>query len=227
MRKANVTTLASVFVVALVMMGVGMGTMAYFSDTETSTGNTFTSGILSMDPVNFGPVVLTNLKPGDTDEIVIKLTNDGTIDIKYLVMRDEDYTVIKGGDLGDVIEILFIDEYLDGNQIEHLPGATYEGWLWARNVGNNDGQLSLNEFFEGFPPGIPGGNDYWDVVTLSLNWGADELAVGHTYKMILPLEFMESGIPQDDYQDSSISFDFVVMGTHVDKELIDGYVTPP
>lgn len=224
--------LFSLMTLVLVIGLVGAGAFAYFSDTEESTTNTFTAGTLDMEPLNMGPVVIDNMKPGDQSEIVLKLKNIGTIDIKYLVMRDEpgSYTVTDpgsdGSDLGNVIEILSIKEYLDGGLIEDLPGATYESWLVAKGVSNNDGHLSLREFLIGFPPGTPGGNDYWDVVTLSDNWGAGELEVGHTYKMVLSLQFMEAGVPQNEYQEDSLSFNLEVMGTHVDKTEIDGYVSP-
>ncbi len=49
-------------------IGIG-GTVAYFSDTETSTGNTFTTGTLDLK-VNgedaFIPFEISNMKPGDT-----------------------------------------------------------------------------------------------------------------------------------------------------------------
>jgi len=37
MKKGNVTILASILAIALVAAGVGAGTMAWFSDTETTT----------------------------------------------------------------------------------------------------------------------------------------------------------------------------------------------
>jgi predicted ribosomally synthesized peptide with SipW-like signal peptide len=64
---------------------VGAGTLAYFSDTETSSGNTFTAGTLDLkvdekdDPLpvkfNLGP-----LKPGDYATITYELKNTGNID---------------------------------------------------------------------------------------------------------------------------------------------------
>jgi len=40
--------LASLMVIGLVASAIGMGTYAYFSDTETSTGNTFTAGAIDL-----------------------------------------------------------------------------------------------------------------------------------------------------------------------------------
>jgi predicted ribosomally synthesized peptide with SipW-like signal peptide len=231
MKKGNVTILASILAIALVAAGVGAGTMAYFSDTEKSA-RSFTSGILDMTPVTFGPVAFTDWKPGDKGDFVIALKNTGNIDIKYLVMRDENLQYGGKGYLGYVIEILSFDEYKiypDGVSVAHGPenclGSTYEGWLVATDCdgGVHDTHLSLNEWFIGFPPGTHGSNDLWDVVTLSANWGGGVLEVGYTYKMVLHLQFMETGHSQDGYQASWISFDWVVMGTHVDKTQIEGY----
>lgn len=77
MRKGNMTMLTSVFVMALVAAGIGMGTMAYFSDVEMSTGNTFTAGTIDLimgDPV---PIEMEDLKPCETGYIVFYLYNDG------------------------------------------------------------------------------------------------------------------------------------------------------
>lgn len=222
--------IASMMVIMVASIFAGAGTMAYFSGTAVSTGNTFTAGILKMEKVAFGPVTFTELKPGDTREIVIELKNTGDLDIKYLFMRDKGYTWSGGANLGNVIEVLNFKEYKiypDGVSVAHGPesctGATYEGWL-PDTVADHDGHLSLMEFFRGYPAGTSGQNDYWDVVTLSANWGGGVLEVDYTYKMVIDLEFMESGHPQDVYQGTSCSFDLVVMGTHADKTEIEGYL---
>lgn len=44
----NTKILASLVVIGLVASTIGMGTLAYFSDTETSTGNTFVAGKLDL-----------------------------------------------------------------------------------------------------------------------------------------------------------------------------------
>ena len=75
--------LMSLMAIGLVVGLVGAGTMAYFSDEETSTGNTFTAGTLDLTPNNPGAFVsgLTNLAPGvDNPAQTITLTNSGTLD---------------------------------------------------------------------------------------------------------------------------------------------------
>jgi len=85
-------------VIALAGALIGGGIYAYFSDTETSTGNTFTAGTLNLVPstsgtgpsgkytvtaggdgVN-GKVVFTKLAPSDSGSITWTLENDGDLD---------------------------------------------------------------------------------------------------------------------------------------------------
>ena len=232
MRMDKGAILASIAIIAVASVFAGAGTMAYFSDTERSSGNYFEAGILDMTLTSV-PVTVTNMFPGSTAMLNFKLWNTGTITIKYLVMRDENVAWGGNGYLGYVIEIENIKEYKydSSNTLiygpETCPGSTYESWLPAAvcDGGVHDGHLSLNEFFTGFPPGTTGANDYWDVVTLSANWGGGDLPVDYAYEMVLELKFMETGHPQDQYQGAWMSFDWVIMGTHADKTQIEGYVS--
>ncbi len=83
-------------IAALLVLGIaGVGTFAFFSDTETSTGNTFTAGTLNLvattngtsstphivvtaggDGLN-GNVVFSKIKPGDFGTMTWTFTNDG------------------------------------------------------------------------------------------------------------------------------------------------------
>ncbi|MFA4998513.1 MAG: TasA family protein [Candidatus Paceibacterota bacterium] len=83
--KKILISLSIIGAVAAIAVG---GTIAYFSDTETSTGNTFTAGTLVFninDPVAAGHQVfsVTNMKPGDVKTSYLVVTNDGTIDQKW------------------------------------------------------------------------------------------------------------------------------------------------
>lgn len=98
--------LISVMTLVLVVGMVGAGAFAYFNDTETSSGNTFTAGILDLGPGSFfvdgetgyyspnthstmnvipggnganGKVVFSNIKPGDSGKIWWSVKNIGTI----------------------------------------------------------------------------------------------------------------------------------------------------
>lgn len=65
MRQKRILLFALVLV--LLVSIIGVGTFAYFSDTETSTGNSFTAGTLDLSVDNQNPLVLhmtrSNLKP--------------------------------------------------------------------------------------------------------------------------------------------------------------------
>ncbi len=180
------------------------------------------AGILDMKMVS-APVSIGGMYPGSTATLSFKLRNVGTITIKYLFMCDENLVDEKG--LRFAIEIVNIKEYKynpDGTLAygpETVSGATYESWLpdSVCDGGVHDGHLSLNEFFTGFPSGTPGQNNDWDVVTLSANWGGGDIPPWYYYEMVLELKFMETGHPQDSLQGASISFDWVIMGTHADK----------
>jgi predicted ribosomally synthesized peptide with SipW-like signal peptide len=82
--------LVSLMVIALVCALIGTGIHAYFSDVETSTGNTFTAGTLNLIVGSVDPctqtITVSNLKPSDTGDAGIWITrNDGSIDGKLTV----------------------------------------------------------------------------------------------------------------------------------------------
>lgn len=77
--------LMSIMVIGIAALFLGAGTFAYFSDTETSVGNTFTAGTIdiSLNPEAYdGQQVVTvegdlDLKPCQTGYTYTDLTNDG------------------------------------------------------------------------------------------------------------------------------------------------------
>lgn len=81
----------SLLLIGLAAALIGAGSFAYFSDTETSTGNTFTAGSLDLEVfdgsswingsnVNLGwSAVANNMKPGDVEYIEIPVRNVGTV----------------------------------------------------------------------------------------------------------------------------------------------------
>jgi predicted ribosomally synthesized peptide with SipW-like signal peptide len=73
----------SLMTIAVVGALVGGGTYAYFSDTETSSGNTFTAGTLdlNLDSVNTNVVkfTVTDVKPGDSGGGTWTVVNVGSI----------------------------------------------------------------------------------------------------------------------------------------------------
>jgi len=73
--------LGSIFVIGAGSAAVGSGTLAYFSDTETSSGNSITSGTLdlTLDPTTTF-LNKSNIKPGDSGTSTVELANKGSID---------------------------------------------------------------------------------------------------------------------------------------------------
>ena len=72
----------SLAVVGAVAAAVVVGTTAFFSDTETSTGNTFTAGTIDVDINGQNPFVdkfnIGDLKPGETGYMNFRVNNVGT-----------------------------------------------------------------------------------------------------------------------------------------------------
>lgn len=78
MTKRIILSLA---MIVLTIAGVTSATMAYFSDTATSSGNTFTAGTLDLTLGESGgaPISLINMQPGDTGSGTITVTNAGSL----------------------------------------------------------------------------------------------------------------------------------------------------
>lgn len=78
--------LMSLMAIGLVVGLVGAGTMAYFSDTETSTGNTFTAGTLDIAlGTSSWSADFDNMKPGDTVTFTLPVNNEGSLPLNYTV----------------------------------------------------------------------------------------------------------------------------------------------
>lgn len=120
-------SLVTISLVSLVAVGA---TKAYFSDTETSTGNSFTAGKLDLvlgagNPIPFS---VTNLVPGQSGTGTVTLTNtngsiDGVLDVKIanLVQAENGLTdpEIKAGDYengGDLHLFMQFAAFVDVNK---------------------------------------------------------------------------------------------------------------
>jgi predicted ribosomally synthesized peptide with SipW-like signal peptide len=91
--EINKKVLASVFIISMLAFAMGYGTMSYFSDKETSSGNSFTAGTLDLKvdghddggatvPVYFK---VDNVKPSDSGSKDIVLSNAGTLEGKAYI----------------------------------------------------------------------------------------------------------------------------------------------
>lgn len=147
-------------IISLVVIGVaaafaGAGTMAFFSDTETSSNNTVSAGTLDMK-VNGGDekvqlLSATNAVPGDTGSNSTKLKNTGSINGSYDVNLsntlqengwnepENDSAAEKDGsvELGSQLNVTVgIDNDRDGD----IDNVAYQG-----PVADAEGHMELNE----------------------------------------------------------------------------------
>lgn len=101
--------------VATGFIGIGLisgGTYAYFSDTEASN-STFATGLLDLEINKETIIQIEDIVPGDTMNGHFELTNDGTVDMKEVILHSSYEVVDKGesnngDDLGDHILVEYL-----------------------------------------------------------------------------------------------------------------------
>lgn len=163
MKKLLGLTVAALMVMAL----VGGGTWAYFSDTESSAGNTFAAGTLNLKVSADDPLTehfsVSDLKPGQSGSNDWVLKNDGSVagslDITFTNITDaengvnepedadagEDGTVGSPGTDGELAEKLSLTIYIDeDNSDGYNTGDTlvYQGYV--KGVTNLAGEKLAN-----------------------------------------------------------------------------------
>ena len=115
-------------ITVLLMVGMVTGaTTAYFSDTETSTGNTFAAGTLDLNldggNTNVVKFTVSNMKPGDSQTGTWRVSNVGSI-AGYLDLQNitqthsagtstEPELAVENPDLGTLGSLLNIDLFID------------------------------------------------------------------------------------------------------------------
>lgn len=118
--------LGSIGVIGAGSAAAGAGTMAYFSDTEESTGNTVSAGTLDLtvngaSDIDGASTSIEEMAPGDSESRTITLRNDGSVggDL-YLKFR-------ASGGLSDDLDLSWnIDGGDSGNiNLENAP----TGWI--------------------------------------------------------------------------------------------------
>jgi len=139
MNKKILISLSVIAVVAAIAVG---GTIAYFNDTETSTGNTFTAETLNLkvgdnDPATWNFQV-GDVKPGDkgAQEVLVKNTggNNGYLHITFANLINDDVdcpdpeadvdTTCGAGKVGELAENLDVIVYLDENSNDNFDLGT-------------------------------------------------------------------------------------------------------
>jgi predicted ribosomally synthesized peptide with SipW-like signal peptide len=220
--EINKKILASIFVIGLLAFAMGYGTYSYFSSTKTSTDNTFTAGILSMSTVTRSFSCPSGWAPGDSFTATWSLTNDGTIDIKYLAVDIYNYRYTVA-DLADVIDITEFREWIPGyGWIDNLADPQH----YQQLVGDGASPLTLKELMQSYWGGEPSSGDdrtkvdeFGGYVRKTSDWitgsGYDitpgpAIIVGGTYELLLTFKFMESA--GNAYQNATAKIDISFMG---------------
>jgi predicted ribosomally synthesized peptide with SipW-like signal peptide len=213
---------ASIFAIGILALAMGIGTYSYFSDTETSTNNTFTAGTLGMGAVTRSFSCPSTWAPGDSFTATWDIANTGTIDIKYLAVDIHHYT--SGADLASVIEVTEFKEYIPGyGWVDNLGAAqNYQG-----SVGDLVLPLTLKELMQSYFAPEPAQtatyvqDEFGGWVRHTTDWitgygydtvpaGTPAISVGGTYELKLTFKFMESA--GNDYQGANANMDITFMG---------------
>lgn len=67
-------------------MLIGVGTFAWFTSAATNEGNSFKSGtvVINLDKPNGNKYFeIDNMAPGDSGQATVKVTNDGSLELRY------------------------------------------------------------------------------------------------------------------------------------------------
>lgn len=210
MKKMLIATMA----LALVAVLMGVGVRAYFSDVESSTANTFTSGTLAIEleggADNGDSVIGTwttplNWKPGESIEAALKFNNKGTVDAKHIWFMFSNLQHSGTANLMNAIIVSVKERFNSVTTADQAP--TLEADLHSRGAANGDGKLTLAEF-AGWMTGNYGYYTWDDqsgdgiVLAAGIQWD---------YDLILGFKFDENA--GNEYQGCSCSFDLTCKAT--------------
>jgi predicted ribosomally synthesized peptide with SipW-like signal peptide len=205
----NKKILASMMVIGLLALALGYGTSSFFSDTEKSTGNTFTAGTidlwLSNDGTSWSNGVsktweIANLEPGDHYEAVLRMENEGTSGA--VVARIKGLTLVEDENgVGDAEGKYYtansapaggwnnIGDYIYITDIYYTEAGVWQPWnlasYYAGVMGNKDATLTLREFCD------PNGYSmvFWTGIGNPGDSGIDYFPPGSTVVEMLKLSF--------------------------------------
>jgi predicted ribosomally synthesized peptide with SipW-like signal peptide len=174
--------LVSVMVIGLVATLAGAGLHAYFSDTETSSGNTFTAGTLDLTLGGSTlPFSVSDTYPGASGSDHVTLTNGGSLsgvlDVKVTnvvnigaLKRNPPVTgefCDESGDLGNALEIaIWLDIDNDGENDSTDFGLKYDGTTYDPSLGLQ--YASLNSY----------NNVVWNNIRTMANGDMDTFIIG-------------------------------------------------
>ena len=212
--------LASLLVIAVVAGLVGAGTWAYFSDTGTSSANTFTAGTLILklwdanedwaDGVTATWQSPPGWAPGQQVTADIWLKNVGSVDAQVAYADFAKPDCGGGANLFNVIQVTAWKDSLDGFTADFVPAFTS---VYDQPTPSKDGKLSLWELING-DSYWAGSTSPWEAVlynTDPVTGPALLPAGGGSYGMRMTFKFMETA--GDEYQGASCTFDLVLKAT--------------
>ena len=166
----------SIFVTGLLASGIGWGTYAAFSDTETSNDNLFTAGTLDLtvngqNGDNAQIFNIVNMKPGNQPTSYWNLQNigsiPGTLSISAIAVTNNENGIIEPetqagdvtigvGELGSVVSIrLYIDANKDGY---YSVGDTY---LYQGTINGLPSSLPIGALGAGATTRVNAVVDWW------------------------------------------------------------------
>jgi predicted ribosomally synthesized peptide with SipW-like signal peptide len=123
--------LASLLTIGVAATMLGVGTFAYFSDTETSSGNTFTAGTLdiTLGSATYSMNIL-NMKPGDTKTVTLDVNSIGTLPLNYTITTSLTGSIMKG--------VVDNDPYVSAIRVDSAPYSAPETLSAANGTDNSD-----------------------------------------------------------------------------------------
>ncbi|WP_144697353.1 CalY family protein [Fictibacillus phosphorivorans] len=171
---------------ALGLSLVGGGTYAYFSDTEV-TNSTFATGTLNLVANPTTIINISNLKPGDTMLRSFKLENQGTLNIKN-VLLNTNYTLSDpGNDLGEHIRVNFLVNN------DKLDAPIYSTTLSALKKMSPEAVENTFDY------------NFWSEYK---NFGTNGLVAGSSDTMWVEFEFVDNGKDQNQLQGDSLNLEW-------------------
>lgn len=208
--EINKKILTSAFIIGLLALGLGYGTYSYFSDTEESTDNVFTSGTIDLQLSNDGTIwtggvtatwSISGWAPGDYYEDVLYMRNVGTTGA--LVGRFKGLDLVETDYLTGTTDIA---DYILITEIYYTEEGAWMPWnlagYYATVMGDGVAPLTLREFCD------PAG--YSMVFWAGIGWpgdsGIDYFQAGGTPVEMLRLGFTFDPAAGNDYQGDSATF---------------------
>jgi spore coat-associated protein N len=177
---------------ALGLSLIGGGTFAYFNDVETSN-NSFAAGTLNLTLQPTQMFKIQNMKPGDRMFKRFNLKNDGSLNIKN-VLLDTDYQVHDANnnnsiDLGSKIEVTFLE---------------YEGvWDESKPLDQWDDQSGIKIVAKKTLAELKDMNDA-DLAQLANLLPEGSLKPGKDVYLTVQLQFVDDNTVQNQFQGDSL-----------------------